>query len=50
MKTTSGGTPYGASHVVGVQENFRPLSEEERFLCRFLGKRVAQIAIKLKTQ
>jgi len=49
MKTNSGGTPYGASHVVGMEENFRPLSEEEKKLCNFLGKRVAEIAKKLKT-
>lgn len=48
MKTSSGGTPYGASHVVGMQENFKPLTEEEKALCRFLGKRVATIALKLK--
>ncbi|MCM8825065.1 MAG: NAD(P)H:quinone oxidoreductase [Candidatus Omnitrophica bacterium] len=48
MKTTSGGTPYGASHVVGMGENFKELSEEEKQLCRFLGKRVAEIAVKLK--
>ena len=49
MKTNTGGTPYGASHVVGMEENFRPLSEEEKKLCNFLGKRVAEIAKKLKT-
>jgi len=49
MKTNTGGTPYGASHVVGMEENFRSLSEEEKKLCNFLGKRVAEIAKKLKT-
>ncbi|HOK80609.1 MAG TPA: NAD(P)H:quinone oxidoreductase [bacterium] len=48
MKTSTGGTPYGASHVVGMQENFKPLSEEEKSLCIFLGKRVAEVAKKLK--
>ncbi|MCM8758345.1 MAG: NAD(P)H:quinone oxidoreductase [Candidatus Omnitrophica bacterium] len=48
MKTSTGGTPYGASHVVGLNENFKELSEEEKQLCRFLGKRVAEIALKLK--
>jgi len=48
MKTSTGGTPYGASHVVGLQGNYRELSEEEKALCRFLGKRVAEIAVKLK--
>lgn len=49
MKTTTGGTPYGASHVVGTNENFKELSDEEKQLCRFLGRRVAEIAVKLKT-
>lgn len=48
MKTRTGGTPYGASHVVGVEQNFSQLSEEEKSLCRFLGKRVASVAVKLK--
>ncbi|MGB9642925.1 MAG: NAD(P)H:quinone oxidoreductase [Candidatus Ratteibacteria bacterium] len=48
MKTSTGGTPYGASHVVGIQGNFKPLSEEEKSLCIFLGKRVTEIAKKLK--
>ncbi len=45
-KTTSGGTPYGASHVAGPQ-NTNEFSEEEKTLCKALGARVAQIA---KTQ
>jgi len=44
--TQSGGTPYGASHVAG-SENKNPLTEEEKRLCRALGKRVAAIAKKL---
>src|SRR5207344_2397349 len=39
--TTSGGTPYGASHVAGVG-GIHPLSEEERRLCLALGRRLAQ--------
>ncbi len=46
MHTTSGGTPYGASHFAG-DDNKRPLSEEEKRLCKALGKRVAGIAVKL---
>jgi len=46
MHTTSGGTPYGASHFAG-DNNKRPLSEEEKRLCKALGRRVAGIAIKL---
>lgn len=44
--TRSGGTPYGASHV-SFGDNSTPLSEDEQSLCRALGKRVADIAIRL---
>lgn len=44
--TTSGGTPYGASHVAGAQDD-RPLTDEERKLCIAQGKRLAEIALKL---
>jgi NAD(P)H dehydrogenase (quinone) len=46
-KTTSGGTPYGASHVAG-SANANPISDHEKTLCIALGKRVAELAIKLK--
>jgi len=46
MHTTSGGTPYGASHFAG-DDNKRPLSDEEKRLCKALGKRVAGIAVNL---
>ncbi len=44
--TTTGGTPYGASHVTW---NRRPdeLSDDEITLARALGRRVAEIAQKL---
>lgn len=45
-ETTSGGTPYGASHVAGVK-NDRPLSGHERTICHALGKRLARMAAKL---
>ncbi len=45
--TTSGGTPYGASHVAG-QDADRPLDDTERRLCRVLGRRVAETALSLK--
>ena len=48
MTTLSGGTPYGATHFAGPQNN-QPLSEAERRLCKALGKRVADIANKLLT-
>jgi len=47
MHTTSGGTPYGASHFAG-DDNKRPLSVEEKRLCKALGKRVAGIAVCLQ--
>lgn len=44
--TASGGTPYGASHVAGI-DGKRPFTEEEARLCRALGRRLAQVATKL---
>lgn len=44
--TRSGGTPYGASHVAGSNDDPQP-SEEEIILARALGRRVAGIAQKL---
>jgi NAD(P)H dehydrogenase (quinone) len=45
--TTSGGTPYGATHVAG-SESKKPVNEEEQRLCFALGKRLAETAVKLK--
>ena len=45
--TRSGGTPYGASHVAGAN-NELPLSEEEKQLARALGRRVAELALRLQ--
>jgi len=45
--TTSGGTPYGASHVAGNDGVSRPLTRDETELAMALGKRVASIALKL---
>ena len=44
--TTSGGTPYGASHVAGV-DGANAITDHERELARALGRRVAYIASKL---
>lgn len=44
--TSSGGTPYGASHVGGSADD-RPITEEERKLCMALGRRLAEAALKL---
>ncbi len=46
LNTTSGGTPYGASHYAGA-DNSQPFSEEEKCLCRALGKRLAETARRL---
>ncbi len=46
LTTTSGGTPYGASHLAGG-DGARPVTDEEIRLARALGQRVAQTAKKL---
>lgn len=43
LHTTTGGTPYGPSHLAGTDSKL-PLSEEEKRLCRALGKRLGQTA------
>mgnify|MGYP001596618962 CR=1 FL=1 len=47
-RTVSGGTPYGASHVAGLN-NDNPLTADEKELCRALGKRLASVARQLAT-
>jgi NAD(P)H dehydrogenase (quinone) len=44
--TTSGGTPYGASHHAGGSGG-QPIAPHERRLCLALGRRLAETAIKL---
>jgi NAD(P)H dehydrogenase (quinone) len=44
--TTSGGTPYGASHTAGAAGE-QPISEAEHKLCIALGKRLAETARKV---
>jgi NAD(P)H dehydrogenase (quinone) len=46
INTRTGGTPYGASHVAGMDHSL-PLSTEEQNLCFALGKRLANVALKL---
>ena len=46
MSTRGGGTPYGASHLAGVNSD-QPVSEDERRLCIALGTRLAEVAQKL---
>jgi NAD(P)H dehydrogenase (quinone) len=49
METTSGGTPYGPSHVSGANSD-RKLSEAEKHFCQVLGARVADVARRLQTK
>ncbi|TVQ71713.1 MAG: NAD(P)H:quinone oxidoreductase [Chromatiaceae bacterium] len=46
-ETTSGGTPYGPSHVSGPKGD-NPFTEHERILCHALGRRLARTALALK--
>jgi len=45
--TRSGGTPYGPSHFAGVADD-QPVTETERALCIAQGRRLADIALKLR--
>jgi len=47
MTTTTGGTPYGASHWAGINGN-EAISEDTRALAIALGRRLAQTAVKLQ--
>lgn len=44
--TETGGTPYGATHVSGVNNDFE-ISQDEIDLTKKLGERLAQFAIRL---
>ncbi len=45
--TKTGGSPYGASHVAGLT-NDAPVSDDEKKLTIALGKRLAEVALKLQ--
>jgi len=45
--TRTGGTPYGPSHFAGVADD-QPVADAERALCIAQGKRLAEIALKLR--
>lgn len=47
MTTQGGGSPYGAGHFAG-RDNDRPVDEVEQAICRALGARLARIALALK--
>ncbi len=46
LHTETGGTPYGPSHLAGI-DNDKPLSDAERRLCQALGRRLARSAVAL---
>jgi len=46
-ETRSGGSPYGASHVAGMQDD-PVLADHERILAQTLGRRVAALAQRLR--
>ncbi len=45
-QTTTGGTPYGASHIAGIDGKI-PMSNDEKALCKALGARLANLALRL---
>ena len=45
--TSTGGSPYGASHWSGI-DGGNPVSDEERRICLALGRRLAETALKLR--
>ena len=47
-RTQSGGTPYGASHWAGPENN-RHVDDNEAALCLALGKRVARLALGVRS-
>ncbi len=47
VKTLTGGSPYGPSHFSG-EKGIVTLSKEETALCIAQGKRLAEVALKLK--
>lgn len=47
LATRTGGTPYGASHFAGAADD-QPVSDAERALCVAQGKRLAEVAMRLK--
>jgi NAD(P)H dehydrogenase (quinone) len=49
LHTSGGGTPYGASHHAGADNNL-PLSDAEHRLCIALGKRLATTAKALESE
>ncbi len=48
LTTTTGGTPYGASHLAGAAADL-PVSDDEKKLCLLLGRRLTETALKLSS-
>jgi NAD(P)H dehydrogenase (quinone) len=48
-ETRFGGSPYGASHVAGIQDDTM-LADHEKVLAQVLGRRVAALAVTLSKQ
>ena len=46
LTTRTGGTPYGASHVAGM-DNDNPVTAEEKQICLTLGARLARLSLRL---
>lgn len=46
-RTRTGGSPYGAGHLAGTQ-NELPISDDESELCIALGRRLAETAARLQ--
>ena len=46
LHTTSGGTPYGASHMAGSDSKL-PLSDDEKQICQTQGRHLAEITRRL---
>lgn len=44
-RTRGGGSPYGAGHVAG--DGRQPLTDDEKSLAQLLGRRVAELALRL---
>jgi NAD(P)H dehydrogenase (quinone) len=45
--TTGGGSPYGPGHVAGG-DNQREIDPQEAAICRALGRRLANIGLRLE--
>lgn len=47
LTTTTGGTPYGASHLAGMNSD-QTISDAEKAICNTQGERLAKVALKLR--